>query len=190
MNHLFLYMMAILFLHACANHKSEDKLGRKEAALNQKEQELSLKEKSLQLKEEDLLKREKLLDSTVSSDTVHLIKPMLAGNWSVKMTCTETTCSGSAVGDTKTEQWQLSYESNSILAKAMSGGQLVRVYTGFYTGNTVELVATRDSTAAGSSTKMVVRLTIVDEMHLDGQREITRDDCKVIYSLQMEKQKD
>lgn len=190
MKSLFLYMMAVLLLFSCTNQKREEELGRKEAALNQKEQELSLKEKSLQLKEEDLLQREKKLDSTANSDSLHFINPVLAGNWSVKMTCTEATCSGSAVGDTKNEQWQISYEGNSILAKAMSGGQLARVYTGFYTGNTVELVENRDSTASGLSTKMVVRLTIVDETHLDGQREITRQNCKVIYSLQMEKQKD
>ena len=176
------------FSSGCDYRAKEEALQKRESELNQREQEVLLKEKTLQLREENLLKKEKLFDSTLKTDTTHLINMTLVGNWMVKMTCTETSCTGSAVGDTKSEQWQLSYEGNSILAKAMSGEQLVRVYIGFYTGNTVELVANSNEQDAQSQTKMIVRLTVVDETHLEGQREITRSDCKVIYSLQLEKQ--
>jgi polysaccharide deacetylase 2 family uncharacterized protein YibQ len=140
------------------------------------------------LKEEELLKKENSLDSTIKTDTAHIVNSALTGNWLVKMSCTETTCPGSAVGDTKSEQWQISYQMNALIAKAMSNGQLVRIYKGFYTGNTIELIEDRNNTSSGPVVKMVVRLQLVDETHLEGRREIIRDDCKVVYDLQLEKQ--
>jgi hypothetical protein len=187
MKYTIIFLSAYTFLlFGCNNQAKENDLQKKEAALNQKEQELLLKEKTLQLKEVELQKREKRFDST-RTDSTHLVDSSLVGNWSVKMICTETTCTGSAVGDTKSESWQIYYLDNSIVAKAISNSQFTRVYTGFYTGNTIELVEDRNGKQI-SGTKMIVRLRVTDPTHLDGQREILRDDCKVIYSLQLEKQ--
>jgi hypothetical protein len=187
MKPILLYITAILLLSSCDYQKREEDLRRKEAALNQKEQQLLLKEKSLQLKEEDLLKREKRLDST-TTDSTYIVNSTLIGNWSVKMVCNETTCAGSAVGDTKTENWQIDYQSNSIIAKVISNNQLTRIYTGFYTGNTIELVEDQTNRSSASQTKMVIRLRVIDATHLEGQREISRENCKVIYSVQLEKE--
>lgn len=187
MKRTLFFLFTILLLTTCDYRKREEALRTKEAALNQKEQELVLKEKSLQLKEEDILKREKRLDSTVT-DSSYIVDSTLIGNWSVKMVCTETTCTGSAVGDTKTENWQITYQTNSIIAKVISNNQLTRIYTGFYTGNTIELVEDQNKEASASQTKMVVRLRVIDSTHLEGQREISREDCKVIYSLQLGKE--
>lgn len=180
-------ILMAFFISGCESRKREEELQKKEAALNQKEQELLLKETTLQLKEAEILKREQLLD-TVKKDSTHLVNPALVGMWSVKMTCTETSCTGSAVGDTRTEEWQLSYQGNNIIAQAMTGDNLVRVYTGFFTGNTIELVEERENSATQPTTKMIVRLTMVNEKTLEGQREIVRDNnCKIIYSMQMDK---
>jgi hypothetical protein len=185
------YAISLLFVCAfltsgCDYREKERELQTKEDSLNQREQELLLKEKTLELKEAELQKKEKYFDSTLT-DSTHLVDSSLVGNWSVKMTCTETSCAGSAVGDTKSESWQISYLGHSILARVISDNQLTRVYTGFNTGNTIELIADRNITPA-SSTKMIVRLRVIDPTHLDGQREITRNDCKVVYSLQLEKE--
>src|SRR5665647_409499 len=105
------WMIIILFLAffdwSCNYNQKADELQKKEVALDQKEQELDLKEKSLQVKEEELLKKEKRFDSTMNNDTIHLTNQAVVGLWAVKMTCTETTCTGSAVGDNKTEQWDI-----------------------------------------------------------------------------------
>jgi hypothetical protein len=189
MNWFFLSFLTLFILTgSCTSGKKEENLRKREAALDQKEQQLLLKEKSLQLKEEELSKREQHANSTSHVDSTHLIDLSLTGNWSVKMVCTETTCAGSAVGDTKSETWQLSYESNSIIVKAMANNQLVRVYTGFFTGNTIELVGDNKGNSPSEPTRMIVRLRVIDKMHLEGQREITREDCKVIYTLQLEKE--
>jgi hypothetical protein len=189
MKSFVLYLLILLFFNSgCNLRKREEQLHAKEAALNQKEQELLLKEKTLQIKEEELLIREHKFDSTIKTDTAGLYNPSIIGIWSVKMTCTETTCAGSAVGDTKTEQWNISYEANTIIAKAMSDDKLVRTYTGIPAGQVIELVEGPHETVSQPATKMIVRLRLIDSTSMDGQREIIRSNCKVIYDLQMEKQ--
>ena len=122
-------------------------------------------------------------------DTTNLYNPAIIGIWSVKMVCTETTCAGSAVGDTKTEQWNISYESNTIIAKAMSDDKLVRTYTGKPNADVIELAEKLAEDGLQSSTNMLVRLRLISSNRMEGQREIVRENnCKVIYSLQMEKQ--
>jgi len=180
-------ILALLFVtSSCENEKRNNALNAREAALNQKEQELLLKEKTLQLREEEVGRKQQVLDSSAGVDSSHIIAPMLQGRWTVDMTCTETSCTGSAVGDKRAEEWNLLYQGQTIVVKASAAGQLVRTYTGFYTGNTIELVGNVDTAAA----RMVVRLRQTDESHLEGQREITRPDCKVIYELKLKKNED
>jgi hypothetical protein len=185
---IILLFFSTLF-SGCNLRERELNVEKKEAELMQKEQELNLLAKTLQIKEEELIKREKRLDSTSLSDTTGVYNSALVGKWLVRMTCTETTCTGSAVGDVKNEQWNISYQNNNIIATAMDAGKIVRVYSGIYTGNTVELVEDRQSTASQPATKMIVRLRVTNDNTLEGQREIVRENgCKIIYALQMSKQ--
>ncbi len=46
---------------------------------------------------------------------------------------------GRLVGDTKTETWDLSYQNDRVIAKAMTGENLIRVYTGTFRNNLLEL---------------------------------------------------
>lgn len=183
------YILIILFIApGCDLRRREEYLQKKEAELNQKEQELLLKEKTLQLKEQELQKTLKT-DSSLVTDTTNLYNPAIIGFWLVKMVCTETTCAGSAVGDTKTEQWNISYESNFIIVKAMSDDKLVRTYTGKPAGDVIELTEKLTDDGTQSSTTMIVRARLISSNRMEGTREIVRDNnCKVVYSLQMEKQ--
>lgn len=185
-----IFLLALLlFTTGCDLRQREEALQKKEAILNDREQSLLLREKTLQLREEEVLKREQHLDSTMKQDTTRLVQPALIGRWDVKMTCTEATCPGSAIGDTKTEVWEFSYAGTTLMVKAIASEKLVRVYTGFYTGNTIELVEERPGTDSEGSTKMVIRLRLSDDTHMEGQREIIREnDCRVVYSLQLQKQ--
>jgi hypothetical protein len=181
----FLLILTIL-APACGLRQKEEQLNKKEAALNQKEQELLLKEKTLEIKEQELLVREQKIDSTAQTDTTMLYNPAIIGIWDVKMTCTQTTCAGSAVGDTRTEQWNVSYESNSVIVKAMADDKLIRTYIGAPNQNTIELKD--QQTTDSSSTKMTVRLRLINATTMDGEREIIRENnCKVVYSLQLNK---
>ncbi len=181
-------LVFLLFLSSgCDLRKREDEVKKQLERINQKEQELVLREKTLQVKEEELLKREQKLDSS-GRDSLMVIDSSMIGRWNVKMTCTETTCPGSAVGDVKSEEWELSLESNQIIARAFDGNKLLRIYSGIYTGNTIELVANMETLPQQPPTKMVARLRIVNNTSMEGQREINRENqCKIIYDLKLEK---
>ena len=187
----YLLILAFFFCTGCGLRERELELEQRTEELNRKEQELLLKEKSLQIQSEELAQKEKMLDSTSRNtpDSFFIQHPQLPGKWNVDMRCIETTCSGSAVGDIKNEQWELSYEGQVIVAKAFADNKLVRIYTGNYTGTGVELSTQQDNTDSTLSTKMIVRFQEINDKNIRGQREILRSDkCHIIYSLELNKQ--
>lgn len=156
----------------------------REDSLNHREEALNIRERQLELREQQLAHLKE--DTTVSKpDTLN---SDLLGKWLVKMTCTETTCAGSAVGDSKTEQWEITADNGKVIARAMDGNILTRIYTGTYNGNTIELLHIRRKEGSQPEIKMIVRLRVMNGTLADGQREILREnDCKVVYALQLEK---
>ena len=189
MRYFSLFAVAVFFLLQSCDHRSrEEALQKREARLNEKEQELLLKERSLQLKEIEIAKKQQSLDSLVVTDTLAKYNPALVGNWNVTMTCSETTCAGSAVGDTKTEAWEILYQNKNVIAKARVNDELVRVYSGIYTGNTLEL-AEMLTDSLPATTKIIARLQLVDDTRLQGQREIERkaENCRIVYRMEMNK---
>ena len=185
--------MPLLFCFCgCDVREKEEKLQKEEARLNEKAAELQRKEQSLALKEEELNKRQHLLDSAAAvNDTTNHVNPVLAGNWNTTMTCTETTCAGSAVGDTKNEQWQFAYQGKTLNVNVTVNGKLVRVYKGYSNGSAWELTEDITGAVPPSGAQMTVRLQRKDDTHLEGKREIVRNnDCKIVYALQLEKQTD
>ena len=188
---LIILFLLLSFLNSgCGLRERELELEKKMNEVSQKEQELLLKEKSLQVREEELTKKEKQLDSTMNNpaDSVFALHTQLTGKWNVTMLCTETTCSGSAVGDTKNEQWEFSFQNNVIVAQAFSDNKLVRVYSGTNNGNSVELSTQPDNADPLLSAKMIVRIQEIKENEMQGQREILRpDNCHIVYALDFKK---
>ena len=191
MKWIFLFSIFIATFSGCSLRQREIELEKKTAEVNEREQQLSLKEQSLEFKEQQLNAREKLLDSTtrkISNDSLFARHKQLPGLWSVKMQCTETNCPGSAVGDTKNEQWELKFQNNSVIASAISNNQLVRVYTGTYAGDLLKL-SVQEDTAAANSARILVRLQELKENEMQGEREIVQPDgCRILYSLHLKKQ--
>ena len=180
------FLFLIPFFFACNSKKQQESLRIKQERLQQKEQELLVKEKTLEIREAALLKREEALKHPPVADTMAAENQAFIGNWTVKMICRETTCPGSAIGDTKTEQWQISYQDNRFIAKAMTNDKLVRVYSGLFTGNTLELIAEKPEVVTQPAANIIARISKAEKNTLTGQREITREDgCKIIYELQM-----
>jgi hypothetical protein len=176
----------------CDIRKREQILTQKENELHQKEQELSLKEKALQLKEEEIIRKTQSLDSSKDSIVVDsiFINPEFTGLWSVQMNCIETSCPGSAVGDLKTEQWDISYKDNKTIARVMDKGKVARVYSGTSTSNSLEMSFQQTNAGTNQLTSMVVRLEETAKNRLEGRREITRvpENCKIVYAVEMVKQ--
>lgn len=186
----FFLLVFLFFTAGCDLREREKELEILKAELNEKEQQLLLKEKTLQLKEEELATREKKLDSSLLRlDSNFVYDSVLMGQWSVKMVCTETTCAGSAVGDTRTEQWQFLYEGQDLIAKAFSENKLIRVYSGTAINGVIELHANREEANTQQITRMTVHLQKTTNNQMGGRREIIRpENCRVVYSLHMVKQ--
>lgn len=193
MKWIFYAPLLLVFISSgCGLQKREALLQEREAQLAKKEQALVVREKNLQLKAEELaLKEQQLLRQGQAADTTSqeaggIFYPALIGKWNATMTCTETTCAGSAIGDTKTETWELSYQNERVIARAMAGENLVRIYTGVYKNNLLELTENVELSSAAPATKIVVRLTFLNQNALEGRREIIRaGDCRIIYALQL-----
>jgi hypothetical protein len=189
---IILIFIFSIFFGGCDIRKREQVLTKKENELNQKEQELFIKEKALQLREEELLRRTQNLDSINNNVVVDsiFINPEFVGVWSVQMDCIETSCPGSAVGDVKTEQWDISYQDNTTIAKVIDNAKVVRVYSGTSTSNSLEMSFQQSGTGTNQVTNMVVRLEQTSKKRLEGRREITRlpDNCKIVYAVDMVKQ--
>ena len=184
--------MISFLLGGCDIRKREQVLSKKENELAQKEQELFLREKALQLKEEELLRKTQNQDSLTTSavtDSI-FINPEFVGMWSVQMNCIETSCAGSAVGDVKTEQWEILYQNNTTIAKVIDNAKTVRVYSGSSTSNSLELSFQQGNTGNNQITNMIIRLEQSAKNKLEGRREITRapENCKIVYAVEMVKQ--
>ena len=188
---LFLFILAGITFSGCNLRKREIALEKRAAQVDEKEQLLFAKEQSLEAREQMLNDREKLLDSTslkTSNDSLFLKYPGLPGSWAVKMVCIETNCPGSAVGDTKNEQWDFTFHDNAIIATAISNNQMVRVYSGTYFANSIRMTVQKD-TADAQTAKMLVRLQDIKDKEMVGEREIIQESgCRIVYSLQLKKQ--
>ena len=188
MKGIYLLLSILLVAPGCDYQRKEQDLQKRQTELEQREKELLLKENALNLKEQEILKREQLLDSTRYRDSLPGIDSSLVARWSVRMTCIETTCTGSAVGDTKLEEWNISYEGNHIIARSFSDNQLNRIYRGSTTGNTIELEAEAGATNNQPATHLTVRLEKLNNSSMEGQREIIRENgCKIVYDLKLGK---
>ncbi|RPD45114.1 hypothetical protein [Paracnuella aquatica] len=191
---LFLCIICLGALFAgCGSANKQKELQARELAVQQKERALNSREQELAIREELLVLKERKMDSTIQADsTIQLdsawmANPDIAGKWNVQMTCTETTCPGSAVGDIKTEQWEIVQQANTIIARALVNDQLVRVYTGGFTDGLITLTEEQATGTATTPVKMSVQLKRINKTRIEGKREIIREkDCRIVYNLQLD----
>lgn len=167
-------------LQGCGLKERENNIRRKEQEIIQKQSELLVKEQQLAIKEKELNDREFALDSTsIYIDSAKIYNPAIIGKWSIKMKCTETTCDGSAIGDVKTEQWEINYDSdNSVTAKVYVSNKVTRIYNGYYKTSGLHLVY---------DNSIIIDIAFVGKDKMEGTREISQTGCKIIYSVSAEK---
>lgn len=184
---LFILTAATFFL-SCHSRQREEALNVREARLQQWEGQLQLREQALTQREDELASKARSADS-LSRDSAMLYEPRLVGRWSVKMTCSETTCSGSAVGDTKSESWEFSYTEDGLTAQVIEKGKVARLYHGQNTVNGIMLTEDFANTATKPRTRITAHLNLTKDNIMEGQREIVREnDCRIVYALQLDKQ--
>jgi len=180
---VFIIILGIT-LQSCGLNEREKNLKKQQLEINQKEQQLLVWEQRLKLREQELDNAKHVLESAqMQIDTA--INPLLVGKWIVKMTCAETSCDGSAIGDTKTEQWDIQYSGKNLVVNAYSGLVLVRVYTGSYQNKVLRIVDEKPNSQA----LITANINFINGNKMDGLREISQKDCKIIYQLNMDRSK-
>jgi hypothetical protein len=159
----------------------------REAALNEKARNLEILEQELNSRSQELAARERVLDSIQHlNDTTSKFNADLIGNWSTSMRCTETSCEGSAVGDTKSEKWEISYQDNQVKLKAFVNSQLIGEYSGLFSDD--GLVVTAKRGPAESTTLITVTLSPPVGNKMSGTRVINQaGKCSIVYALEMQK---
>jgi len=136
-------------------------------------------------------KEEHFADSTASDSNYHttpILTSAISGLWVVSMKCIETDCEGSAIGDIKTERWDISINNGTLTAEAKVNETLSRLYVGQQRGEFYELSLKPSNNSNNTQAKMLVKLKPLSNDHMEGTREIFRDDCHIVYSLELNKQ--
>jgi hypothetical protein len=176
--------LGLLLLAGCQNQEREQRLQKKEAELAHREQELLLREKALTLREQANQKAQQAVDSVRGLPLADSALVRLAGTWATRMNCIETDCAGSAIGDSKNEQWDFSTEQGRVLVRASVGNKVVRVYTGQLQGSELQLTAQHQEGETLPDAIITAQLQLTADQRLDGRREINRpDNCRIVYAL-------
>lgn len=190
----FSIITSIVLLSGCGIQEQREQLNEQAVLLRQKEQELALRSQELDAREQLLDERQKKMDSVlVGKDTLSNIFPEIPGRWLAKMVCTDASCPGSALGDTKVEQWAVTFQNNLVVVKAMNNKfQLTRIYTGtIATDGIISLKAEtpNDSLQVVQYAEIAIQLKQTGSGTLEGQRQLIQPEgCRVTYSLDLKKQ--
>jgi hypothetical protein len=100
------------------------------------------------------------------------------------MNCVETDCAGSAIGDSKNEQWEFSNEHGQVLVRASVNNKVVRVYSGQLQGSELQLTAQHQEGETLPDAIITAQLQLAADQRLEGRREINRpDNCRIVYAL-------
>ncbi|MEO8822706.1 MAG: hypothetical protein ABI366_03960 [Ginsengibacter sp.] len=182
-------LSGIIILSSCNIRHREVEVKKKLEEINRRDQELSMKEQMLAVKEQQLSEQQKILDSTTNIVNDSILRQHLKtqGLWRVDMQCTETNCVGSAVGDVKSEQWNIKVENDQVTINARSNRSIVRIYSGSYVGNVIKLTAGQDSTEENA--KIYVSLQKISDREMGGERQVIQaTGCRIVYSLRLKKE--
>lgn len=186
MKNVVIIFSLLTILSSCGLREREEKLEAKEAELLKREQEMTLREQQLLLLRDSLNLKLQLVDSTKRTwDSVGIYNEALIGEWNVKMSCTETSCEGSAIGDTKIEHWTIEYENNKVVANAFSKKKLLRIYDGIYSNNVLKL--TERQNASGTEISVDLTPDAKDVNKMKGTRRIVQPTCRILYSLEVDR---
>jgi hypothetical protein len=171
-------------LASCREAGRDQALNARDSALQQREAYLQHWQDSLDIRARELSARERALDSLKAGRAFGIVDSTLVGDWKAAMTCTEAGCSGSAVGDTRTESWNLTYHSDTVVIVSKQKNALARVYVGSFDGTTLTARWIGSDTAA---TDMRLELRSTQPAVMNGTRTIDHRDakCQVVYDIDL-----
>ncbi len=174
--------LSLLFLFAllsCTDSAKEEQLNLREKTLSEKEQLFAAKEQDY---EKLKMLRDSLQAVPDSTATVRFSKSFL-GRYNGKMICTDSNCSENAVGDLRSDVWEILEDGVKITNK--NGNE--KFYKGQFNNNELKLINEEAAPALISE----ITLNFSDSLtsRIKGNRLLKRENCISKFSVELEKLK-
>ncbi|WP_332454737.1 hypothetical protein [Chryseobacterium aquaticum] len=177
---LFL-LFSLLIIFSCDNKERQEQLAERETKLLEKEKLFSKKESEYQA----LLKMRDSIFAKKDTVKISTWPKEVAGLWSGKVICTESTCSDYVVGDQRIDNWEFGSDSIQPSVKIINNNNLVRLYTGKFENNEIQLNYKTDSTSK-KNVEMSVLLNEISADKIKGTRTVTVDNkCTARFSVEL-----
>lgn len=179
------FCLVSLFFLLLSCHDKE-----REQKLSEREQALELRESSFIQKEAEYRSLLKMRDSLIAArDSIIPVRPWpdsIAGKWSSKLVCTESSCSDYVIGDQRTYIWEFGNDSTRLVTKVLDNkDELIRQYNASYSSQGIRLTFKTDSTAS-KSVFMDTELTQIRKGRIKGVHTISfNNDCTARFSVEL-----
>jgi hypothetical protein len=186
---LLLFSLLVLVFGSCNFNEGKTELQQKTEQLSEKEKQLLRWEKNLKLKEDSINLLLAKRDSSLTTAGIAVLPLSIVGEWTVKMVCTQTTCSSSAIGDMQTDVWNISSQDSLIVIRSVaSRTRAGRIYTGnYYLNNTIRVSDKTDSATVAGATIRMIEINDISSSKMKGNRTVIQPDgCRVIYAIELE----
>lgn len=179
-NKIMYLILGITILSACNNKE-------KETELNKREKDLLEKEDLFSKKEADYQSLLKMRDSIFAKKDSILIKKWpetIAGIWSAKSICSESSCSEYTIGDNRLESWD--FKSDSLkLFTVNTHNKNSKIFDAKYHNNEIVLDYVTDSTAKRNM-KINIVLTELGNSKMKGLATVTLDNqCNAKFNVEL-----
>ncbi|MDH6250434.1 hypothetical protein M2347_000161 [Chryseobacterium sp. H1D6B] len=180
-NTLFLLLVISFFSIGCNNKEQEKNLAAREQQLLEKEKSFAQKESEYQ----SLIKMRDSIFAKKDTTEVMIWPAEIAGAWTGKVICTESTCSDYVIGDQRTDTWEFDSDSTQLVTKIINNNNLVRLYAGKFDKNEIRLNFKTDSTAK-KKVEMNVLLNELSPNKIRGTRSVIVDNnCTAKFSVEL-----
>lgn len=165
----------------CTNTKREEQLARREAALFQKEKDFALKEAEYKA----LLRMRDSLLAVRDTVSLQAWPPEIAGMWTGRSLCRESSCRDYVVGDQRTANWEFLADSTGLYAKIVNNNKVVRVFHGEISNDQL-LLGFRTDSGATKPIEIQVALNMADSTLMKGTQLVKgENDCTARFSVEL-----
>lgn len=189
----FLLMLAIV---GCASESADSSDSRQD--LESQKRELEAEKRALEASRQELERQNAALvaekeqreaaERAKREEEERTYPPdIVAGIWSVRMTCIESDCSGFNPKDVFSETWNISYQNGQYQINVINGAPNTnKSYTGDFNGKYFRAGFTHTDGGWGNTVSAKVSLIakMRNENIFEGRREVLKDSpCKIAYSI-------
>lgn len=180
-----LVFLPVLLLAGCKDNEREKQLADREQAVTEREKVFALKEADYQ----SLLRMRDSLSAVKDTVIVAAWPESVAGTWSARLVCKESSCTEYVVGDVRSDSWEFASDSTGTFTRVLNREKLLRIYQGSLSGETVQLHFATDSTAQ-KKVDMNVTVNAAGADAMKGEQTVTIDDnCKARFSVELTRSK-